>query len=186
MKMWNIYLGLLVLSSCQLECTVSKTPATAKPVKLQLPTASPQAISNAQQEILSLKQQLTALENKNTDLKNLKKVKKELKNRFQVMQSVLQQQQQKNNPFFLELQATMKKKTLNPELKKKALEVRQTLSIDHKKLDDLQKNIHGIKTKILRIAPERKALLKKLHEAQKYLKELQLSSEMAKIKDRPA
>lgn len=186
MKMWKISLAVLLFLNYQLECALIKTPSTAKPVTMQLPPATPQALSNIQQEIIALKQQLTDLETKNTELKKLKALKKELKQRSNVMYTLQQKQLQQNNPFLLELKATINKKKIDPELKKKTEKARQLIAIDHSKLNDLHKNIQGLKTKINRIAPQRAALLKKLHDAKNLLKETQLAAEAAKIQDRPA
>lgn len=185
MKIWKISIVLLLFSYYKLEGMAQRSPETAHPVTLQLPDATPQAISNAEQEIKSLKQELLNLENKNDELIKLKKLKKELNTRIDTLHKTYQQQLQQNNPLYLEMQAAIDKKKIDPELKKKTMRARQAIKIDHKQLEDLQKNVHNIKTKIQRIEPKRKNKLQMLHAVQKHLKELELAAQITKIKDRP-
>ena len=181
MKIWKISIALLLFSSRAVECTaLNKTPATAKTV--QLPTASAQAISNAQQEILSLKQQLKALENKNNELKILMQSKQSVKNRIKTENQILQEKQAKNKPIFERYQKAFDNNELNPKLVQQIKNLQQETKSAHTELEKLYTNLWGLKTKSKRIAPNRTKLLRQLHDAQKLLKELQLAAEITKLK----
>lgn len=184
MKIWKITATCMLLFYSMLECALNKTPATAKPVVLQLPTPSVQAISSTQQEIASLKNQLKEVSNKNAELMNLIKTKKELKNRIKTTNIVLVEKREKNKPIFERYQKAFdtKEDEDNVELAKQIKTIHQEMKSNHTELDKLYKNIWGIKTKIKRIAPNRATLLKKLHDKQKLLKQLQLAAEITKLK----
>jgi hypothetical protein len=164
--------------------TADQTPKTSKPVTLQLPEATPQALSNANQEIIGLKQQLLKLKTSNNQLTTLLNQKKEIRSRIDAHYALMQKQLQQNNAFNLELQAALSKKPLDTATKRKLMEDNQKIKVDNTLIANMHTTLQEIKTKINRIAPDRKATLKKLHEKQKFLKQLQLSAEVAKAKDR--
>lgn len=159
-----------------------KSPATLKPVSLNLPAVSPEKIKSSNQIIEGIKQQLRNLENKNLELKNLVTEKKKQKNNIHAIYNRIQKEQEKNDPYTLQLQAEINKTKINPDIQKKMFQARQAIKVDYAQLNEAQKTIRTIKTKINRIAPERKSFLQKLRDAQQTLKELQNAATISKIK----